>query len=123
MESGLVTDLWWGFGRADSLLGFCYLQPTDTSRLSATKLYRGFESLPLRHAVWTAEKFRSLYAEIRETCAYFAIVSGQTGLQGTDRFVIECAAGVGFLRKAQAQSGFAESLRRMQCDQKLRIRQ
>jgi hypothetical protein len=33
------------------LSGNCYLQLTDMSRLSAAKLYRGFESLSLRHAV------------------------------------------------------------------------
>lgn len=37
----------------------------------------------LRHVVWTAEKFRSLYAEIREQCPYFAIVPRQTGLRRT----------------------------------------
>jgi len=37
---------------------FCYLQPTDLSRLSVAKLYRGFESHSLRQQVLTAEKFR-----------------------------------------------------------------
>jgi len=49
-----------------------------------TKPYRGFESLSLRHQVSTAEKFRSLCAEICETCPYFAIIHTQTGLERTD---------------------------------------
>ena len=36
---------------------FCCLQLTDMSRLSAAKLYRGFESRSLRQQVLTAEKF------------------------------------------------------------------
>ena len=39
-----------------SKVRFCFLQPTDMSRLRVAKLYRGFESFPLRHAVLTAEK-------------------------------------------------------------------
>ena len=46
-----------GFRRADSPLSFCYLQLTDLSRLSATKLYRRFESTPLRQQVLTAQNF------------------------------------------------------------------
>ena len=38
----------------------------------------------LRQQVLTAEKFRSLYAEIREQCPYFAITPRQTGLRRTD---------------------------------------
>jgi hypothetical protein len=40
----------------------------------------------LRHAVSTAEKFRSLYAEIREKCPYFAVIPKQTGLERKDSY-------------------------------------
>src|ERR1039457_5640974 len=46
-----------------------------------TKLYRGFESLSLRHAVCTAEKIRTSRFEIREKCQYFAIIARRTGLE------------------------------------------
>ena len=46
-----------------------------------TKLYRGFESLPLRHAVCTAEKIRTSRFEIREKWPYFAITAQRTGLE------------------------------------------
>jgi hypothetical protein len=52
--------------------------------LRHSDLYRGFESLSLRHAVWDAEKVGSSTSEIRENCPYFAIVPGQTGPQRTD---------------------------------------
>jgi len=60
--------------------------------------------------------------EIRERCPFFAIVLQQTGLQRPD-----CSGEIGvtvpaFLWRAHAQSGFTESVRRMQCDQKLGIR-
>ena len=50
----------------NSLVEFYYLQLADTSRLSAAKPYRGFESLFLRHTVLSCTEFRSLCAEIRE---------------------------------------------------------
>jgi hypothetical protein len=37
---------------------FCYLQVTDMAKLSVAKLYRGFESLPLRQQVLSPEKCR-----------------------------------------------------------------
>jgi len=42
----------------NSLLWLCYLQLTDTPGFRGSKLYRGFESFPLRQTVCTAEKFR-----------------------------------------------------------------
>src|ERR1039458_583019 len=42
------------------------------------------ESRSLRHEVCTAEKVRSLRAEIREQCPYFAIIPRQIGLRRTD---------------------------------------
>jgi hypothetical protein len=54
----------------------------------------------------------------RETCPYFAIIPGQTGLQRTDCSVENEVTVLAFLRRAHAQSGFKEGLRRMQCDQK-----
>ncbi len=44
----------------------------------------GFESLPLRHAVWTAEKSRTLCAEIREKCPYSRLIPRQTGPRRID---------------------------------------
>jgi hypothetical protein len=65
--SGILPDppavaLRAGFAR-NSLLSFCYLQLTQRSRLSATKPHRGFESLSLRHAVWTAENLCAFAAK------------------------------------------------------------
>ena len=64
------------------------------------------ESLPLRHAVWTAEKAGSSTSEIRENCPYFAIVPGQTGLQRTHCSAAKAVTVPAFLRKAHVQSGF-----------------
>src|SRR5271165_2612497 len=47
----------------DSLLWFCYLQLTDTPGFRSPKPYWRFESLSLRHAVRTAEKFRCTLPE------------------------------------------------------------
>lgn len=47
-------------------------------------LLGGFESLPLRHTVWPAEKLWLFAAKIREKWSYFAIVMNQTGPQRTD---------------------------------------
>ena len=84
METGPIATLERHISAQDSLLRYCYLQLTDTSGFRGRKLYRGFESLPLRHAVWTAEKLGYLFAEMREQCPHFAIIPRQIGLQRTD---------------------------------------
>jgi len=81
------------------------------------KPYRGFESFSLRHAVWTAEKFHSLCAEIREQCPYFAIIPRQTGLRRTDSSASNAVVVQAFLWRAHAQSGFKVRVRRRQCGQ------
>ena len=58
--------------------------PTALCYVLRLTSFSGFESHSLRHAVWTAEKLRSLHAEIREICPYFAILPRQTGRQRTD---------------------------------------
>jgi hypothetical protein len=63
-----------------------------------------------------------LCREIREICPYFAIIPRQTGLRRTDCSEVEAITAMTFLWKAYVQSGFTESVRRMQCDLKLRIR-
>lgn len=69
----------------DSLLWFCYLQLTDTPWFRSPKSYRGFESLSLRHAVWTAEKScPSFLQPSRELCPFSAISARQTGLRRMD---------------------------------------
>jgi len=86
------------------------------------KLYRGFESTSLRHAVCTAEKFSSLCAEIREQCPYFAIIPRQTGLRRTDSSASNAVVAQAFLWRAHARSGFKVRVRRRQCDQRPGIR-
>jgi hypothetical protein len=56
----------------NSLLRFCYLQLTDTSRIGVTKPDRGFECLPLRHAVCTAEKSACIAPKIARNPRQFA---------------------------------------------------
>ncbi len=48
----------------NSPLTFCFLHLTDTTEFSASKLHRGFEFTPLRHAVWSAEIFRRYFPRI-----------------------------------------------------------
>jgi hypothetical protein len=55
---------------------------------------------------------------IRETCPFFATFPLQTGPQRTDCPAAKVAVILAFLRKAHAQSGFKQGIRRMQCDQK-----
>ena len=74
----------WGLAR-NYLVRFCNLQLTDTSRVGVAKLYRKFESLSLRHAVWTAEKLpRALPGNMRKM-PVLAISRLQAGLERTDR--------------------------------------
>jgi hypothetical protein len=86
------------------------------------KGYRGFESLSLRHAVWTAENVRSSICEMRQKMSEFrgyfqANRTGENGLLGGEGRAVPA-----FLWSAEVQSGFKEGIRRMQCDQKLGIR-
>jgi hypothetical protein len=90
--------------------------------LQASDLYRGFESLSLRHAVWTAEKVLPLPPEIRETCPFFAILACQSGLERTHCLAAKAVTVLAFLWRAHSQSGFKEGIRRMQCDQTPGIR-
>jgi hypothetical protein len=59
--------------------------------------------------------------QIRETCPYFAILPRQTGLERTNYSAVKSVTVPAFLWMAQTQSGFEESMRRMQCDHKQRI--
>ncbi len=70
METGPNAKFARRVSQQDSLLCFCYLQLTDTPGLRGPKLYRGFESIPLRHSVSTAENICGFSLEIRETCPY-----------------------------------------------------
>jgi len=58
METGPIAKLERRVFVQNSLLRLCYLQLTDTPGFRGTKLYRGFESLPLRQTVWTADNSR-----------------------------------------------------------------
>ena len=63
-----------------------------------------------------------LSLEIRERCPYFAIIPRQTGLQRMHCLAAKAVTVLPFLRRAFAQSGFEEGIRRMQCDHKPGIR-
>jgi len=73
IETGLIAKLKQRVLVQNSFLGFCYLQGTDTSMLSAPKPDRGFESTSLRHAVWTAEKPRCIPPKTASKSRDFAI--------------------------------------------------
>ncbi len=62
------------------------------------KPYRGFESLSLRHVVWTAEKSQSSNSEMRENYPYFGDHSRKTGLERTIRIEMTMAT-IGRLMK------------------------
>jgi len=64
----------------------------------------------------------SSHPEIRQTCPYLAIFPRQTGLERTDWSGSNGVDVPAFLWRAQAQSGFEEDIRRMQCDHKLGMR-
>ena len=85
---------------------FCYLQPTDLSRLSVAKLYRGFESHSLRQQVLTAEKFRRPFPQNTRNMPVFRNIgsTNRTGEKGP--FRISNRNVPAFLRRAHAQSGF-----------------
>jgi hypothetical protein len=52
--------------------------------LAPAHLYRGFESLPLRHAVWTAENFRLHFHTDSQILPFFVIFAAQSGPWRTD---------------------------------------
>jgi hypothetical protein len=83
-----------------------------------SKLYRRFESRSLRHAVWTAENSRLLFPRIPQKMPVFRDFSSlkwtaENGLLGIKRVSIPA-----FLWTPHRQSGFADILRRTQCDHK-----
>ena len=97
------------------------VQLTQTSPLASFRLYRGFESIPLRHAVWTAEKFRRPLLRNTRTVPDFRDISsrtwtGENALLGSEGDTVLVS-----LWRLHAQSGFREGLRRMERDQKLGI--
>jgi hypothetical protein len=105
-------------GFSVKFLRFCYLQLTDKSRLSAAKLYRGFESTTLRQQVLTAEKSPDPLPRNMEKMPVFSnicsiIWTGENGLLGS-----EGATGLAFLCRAHVQFGFKQGIRRMLCDHK-----
>ncbi len=51
METGPIAAFERRISVQNSLLRYCYLQLTDTSRFREAKLYRRFESTPLRQQV------------------------------------------------------------------------
>jgi hypothetical protein len=98
----------------------CYVQLTDMSRLSAAKLYRGFESFPLRHAVWAAEKCRATFPRNMRN---MPIVRDSSHINWTPENGLLSSNAVSimaFLRKGA--SGFKDSIRRTQCDYKPVVR-
>jgi len=116
METGPIAAFERRISVQDSLLRYCYLQLTDTSRFREAKLYRG--SNPLRSASKSELQRNSavLSSEIREICPFLAIMLKQTGPQRTDRRTAKAAFVLAFLWRAAVQSGFEESRRGMQCD-------
>jgi len=63
----------------------------------------------------------ALSPKMREQCSFFAIIPQQNTLRRTDCSAANGVTVPAFLRRAHAQSGFKEGIRRMQCDQKLGI--
>jgi hypothetical protein len=59
-----------------------------------------------------------LSPEIRQICPFLAIIPQQTGPQRTDCSAENWVTDPIFLWRADARSGFEESIRRMQCDHK-----
>ena len=87
------------------------------SRLSAAKLYRGFESTSLRHAVWSAEKLGYVDLKIAEIAAILQMLrSNRTGESVLPYSPVKLSRL--FLWRAHWQSRFNDSIRRMQCDYK-----
>lgn len=87
--------------------------------LQVSDLYRGFESFPLRHVVWTAEKIRTTFRRNTRNMPIFRdyLQTNRTvenGLLGS-----ESAFCPGFSLGGACAVRFREGLRRMQCDQKV----
>jgi hypothetical protein len=79
--------------------------------LRHSDLYRGFESTPLRHAVWTAEKLRCTLPRkarntpiFRDTCP--TKWTGENALPAAKAVTV-----LAFLWRAHSQSGFKEGVR------------
>src|ERR1700683_1247099 len=110
--SGLVRN---------SLIKFCYLQLTDMSGLSVAKPYRGFESLSSA----TQSELQRISA--RSTPKYANNARIPRLLTGKPNHRERTARGRRGDRRAFSPEGtyavrFQKGVRRMQCDQKLRIR-
>lgn len=58
-----------------SLLRICYLQLTDTSRLSVSKSDRRFDSRSLYHTVYSAEKSASVALKIPKNARDYAVLA------------------------------------------------
>ena len=122
MENGPTTNLEGRILVQNSVAAFCFLQPTDTTEFRGSKLYRRFESLPLRQQVLTAEKSRRLFPRNTRKMPIFRDSSSANRTAEKGPLDSEGGISLAFLWMAHGQSGFEAGIRRMQCDHKPAIR-
>jgi hypothetical protein len=95
--------------------GYLLSATYGTWRLSLSKGYRGFESTPLRHTVWTAEKLRQIALRIARNRPIPRFAASNRTRESDRRNAVGQPWRV-FLWTSETQSGFSEEVRRMQCD-------
>jgi hypothetical protein len=96
--------------------------PSNSKILRVPKLYRGFESLPLRHAVWDAAKIGCIPLKITGNRRNSAALAPQTGPEKMSRRTPKLGFVALFLWRTHGQSAFNESIRRTECDHKPMVR-
>jgi hypothetical protein len=86
-----------------------------TSRLGVSIAYRGFESTPLRHAVWTAEKVGCVLAKIARNGRDSSNVAFKPDRRKRPVY-LRGQPFATFSLGGHWQSGFNNSIGRMECD-------
>ena len=94
------------------------MQTAHTSALTSLDLDQEFESCPLRHAVWSAEKSAVCSRQNREKSPQFREFSFSNRTREIYRLGVTRGNSGCFLWWASEQSGFRRPARRMEYDEK-----